>query len=471
MFKSLRFRLSIIFISLAVVPLLLAAIFLTRYSVDYLEKQSQTILHEMAVRFGNEVRAFIEDHKNHLFLIHKLHGFELLNLEKQRTILNNLLFDQQVYQDILLLSPEGREVIRLSRSIVFLNKDLKNQATQKEFLYPATHKEPYFSAVYFDRKIQEPLITISIPLVDLRNGKLAYVLVANLRFKKIWDLLANIEITGEEIVYIVDQTKQVVAHRNPSIVLRGTTVNLPEFPGRAKGLSGADVVISWDFLQFGDQKMTIVAEQPISQAFVLIANTFRIAIIITSVFLVLAIILIVLAIRRIVRPVEFLATSARAISNGDYTQHIEVSSQDEIGALASAFNQMRLDLAKYHNKMAELVKIRTEELAQANRQLKQEIDDRMAMEKERERLIKELQLSLEKVKMLNGLLPICSSCKKIRDDKGYWNQIESYIRDHSEAEFTHGYCPECAKNIKSKLYEATSPNRKDKKGINSHIKN
>ena len=217
--------------------------------------------------------------------------------------------------------------------------------------------------------------------------------------------------------------------------------------------------------------MTIVAEQPISQAFALIANTFRIAITITSVFLVLAIILIVLAIRRIVRPVELLATSARTISNGDYAQYIEVSSQDEIGALASAFNQMRLDLAKYHNKMAELVKIRTEQLAQANRQLKQEIDDRMAIEKERERLIKELQLSLEKVKMLSGLLPICSSCKKIRDDKGYWNQIESYIRDHSEAEFTHGYCPECAKNIKSKLYETTSPNRKDKKGINSHIKN
>ncbi|MBW2491088.1 MAG: HAMP domain-containing protein, partial [Deltaproteobacteria bacterium] len=335
MFKSLRFRLSIIFISLAVVPLLLAVIFLTRYSVDYLEKQSQIILHEIAVRFGNEVRAFIEDHKNHLFLIHKLHGFELLNPEKQRTILNILLFDEQVYQDILLLSPEGQEIIRLSRSIVFLDKDLKNQATQKEFLYPATHKEPYFSAVYFDRKIQEPLITISIPLVDLRNGKLAYVLVANLRFKKIWDLLANIEITGEGAVYIVDQTKQVVAHRNPSIVLRGTTVNLPEIPGRAKGLSGADVIISWDFLQFGDQKITIVAEQPISQAFALIANTFRIAITITSVFLVLAIILIVLAIRRIVRPVELLATSARAISNGDYAQYIEVSSQDEIGALAS----------------------------------------------------------------------------------------------------------------------------------------
>lgn len=62
---------------------------------------------------------------------------------------------------------------------------------------------------------------------------------------------------------------------------------------------------------------------------------------------------------------------------------------------------------------------------------------------EREKLIKELQETLTKIKTLQGLLPICAACKKIRDDKGYWNQIEAYISAHSEAEFTHGICPEC----------------------------
>ncbi len=55
-----------------------------------------------------------------------------------------------------------------------------------------------------------------------------------------------------------------------------------------------------------------------------------------------------------------------------------------------------------------------------------------------------LQAALAKIKTLRGLMPICASCKKIRDDKGYWNQIEEYIRDHSDAEFSHGICPECA---------------------------
>ena len=53
----------------------------------------------------------------------------------------------------------------------------------------------------------------------------------------------------------------------------------------------------------------------------------------------------------------------------------------------------------------------------------------------------------EEVTLLQGILPICSMCKKVRDDKGYWNQIESYIRDHSDADFSHSMCPECAKNL------------------------
>ncbi len=76
-----------------------------------------------------------------------------------------------------------------------------------------------------------------------------------------------------------------------------------------------------------------------------------------------------------------------------------------------------------------------------------DITKRKLAEEERVRLIRELQESLAKVRTLSGMLPICSSCKKIRDDKGYWTQIEAYIRDHSEAEFSHGICPDCMKKL------------------------
>jgi len=68
-------------------------------------------------------------------------------------------------------------------------------------------------------------------------------------------------------------------------------------------------------------------------------------------------------------------------------------------------------------------------------------------DEEKSKLIIELQEALQRVKTLGGLLPICASCKKIRDDQGYWNQIEAYIEQHSEAEFTHGICPQCARKL------------------------
>jgi hypothetical protein len=82
-----------------------------------------------------------------------------------------------------------------------------------------------------------------------------------------------------------------------------------------------------------------------------------------------------------------------------------------------------------------------------NSQLKGEIAERTRAQQDRERLIAELQDTISTVRTLSGLLPICSSCKKIRDDQGYWNHIERYISKHSRAEFTHGLCPECAKRL------------------------
>jgi PAS domain S-box-containing protein len=76
-----------------------------------------------------------------------------------------------------------------------------------------------------------------------------------------------------------------------------------------------------------------------------------------------------------------------------------------------------------------------------------DITFRKRIEEERRKLIHDLQVTLAKVKRLRGLLPICASCKKIRDDKGYWNELEAYISEHSEAEITHGFCPDCMKRL------------------------
>jgi len=76
-----------------------------------------------------------------------------------------------------------------------------------------------------------------------------------------------------------------------------------------------------------------------------------------------------------------------------------------------------------------------------------DITDRKQAEEQRERLLHELQEALAQVKQLRGMLPICAGCKKIRDDSGYWQQIESYIHAHADVEFSHGLCPDCIKKL------------------------
>jgi PAS domain S-box-containing protein len=104
-------------------------------------------------------------------------------------------------------------------------------------------------------------------------------------------------------------------------------------------------------------------------------------------------------------------------------------------------------LQKSYDELERRVKERTADLATANKQLKLQIEERKKAQEEKEMLIVELKNALKKVKTLGGLLPICTSCKKIRDDKGYWNQLEDYIHKHSEAEFSHSVCPDCAKKL------------------------
>lgn len=82
-----------------------------------------------------------------------------------------------------------------------------------------------------------------------------------------------------------------------------------------------------------------------------------------------------------------------------------------------------------------------------------DVTENKKAEKEREDLIVKLQKALNKVKTLSGCIPICASCKNIRDDKGYWNHVEEYVSKHSEAEFTHSICPKCRKELYPNIFK------------------
>ena len=83
---------------------------------------------------------------------------------------------------------------------------------------------------------------------------------------------------------------------------------------------------------------------------------------------------------------------------------------------------------------------------------------------EKERLNHELRMTLDEVRELKGLLPICASCKKIRDDEGYWHEIERYVGSRSKAEFSHGICPDCMRKLYPEFSARTQLHSKDNEG-------
>lgn len=99
------------------------------------------------------------------------------------------------------------------------------------------------------------------------------------------------------------------------------------------------------------------------------------------------------------------------------------------------------------------VEQRTRELEAANLDLRHEICKRKLAEEEKEKLIQDLQKAMAKIKVLSGMLPICSYCKKIRNDQGYWEKIEVFITEHSNAEFSHSLCNDCIKKYYPDIYE------------------
>ncbi|MCK9244171.1 MAG: hypothetical protein M0P75_02765 [Candidatus Marinimicrobia bacterium] len=114
--------------------------------------------------------------------------------------------------------------------------------------------------------------------------------------------------------------------------------------------------------------------------------------------------------------------------------------------------QTETELTNYRDHLEDLVRERTQQLQKLNEKLQSEIIEHERAEREKEKLIAELTEALANIKQLKGLIPICASCKKIRDDEGYWNEVEAYIGQHSEAEFSHGICPDCAQKLYPEIY-------------------
>jgi len=368
---SIRTRLTIAFIVLAIGPLLLVGVILAWQSFATQQQQALNLQREVARRISSQVTTFFDQVENELRLTSRVQGLFALARDRQYGVLSELLTYRNVFEELALLDNQGQEQIRLSRHSVITT--LRDRSRNAEFVGPQTTGQTYYGPVRFDEITGEPLMVISVPLRDLHSEQLAGILVSEVRIKKIWALIAEIEVDAGQSVYIINAQGQVVAHRDPSVVLRGATLRvLDEAGGIQPGLNGSRVVLAVERVSVGDQEFNVVAEQTISEALALGMNTVRITVILVVVMLVISATLGFLIVRQIVHPIQAMAAVAQAISAGDLHRQVEANGQDELGKLAVAFNHMTTRLRQSLESLEQrIVQVRQtqESLRQANETL------------------------------------------------------------------------------------------------------
>jgi PAS domain S-box-containing protein len=369
--SSIRTRLMMIFTGLAIGPLLLVGIVLTWQSFVMQQQQALSLQAEVAQRVTTQVTAFFEQQEDQLHFVSQIQRVQRLDQDQQRRLLLQLLTYQDTFEELALLDNQGHEQIHLTRLDLTLNT-ADDRSEADEFVFPRTTGQVYYGPVRFDEVSGEPSMNIGIPLFDLHTGVVNEVLVAESRLKKIWNLIAEVRVNPGQSVYIVDSQGRVVAHRNPSVVLRSTHFDVPDGNGIFPGLNGSKVVLAVNTIHLGQQEFYIVVEQTLSEALALAINTVLITAGLMLTAFVLSVILGGLMVRQIVRPIQAMAATAEAISAGDLSQQVTVARQDELGSLAVAFNNMTTQLRQsLQNLEQRIIEIKQAEasLRQANETL------------------------------------------------------------------------------------------------------
>jgi len=246
--------------------------------------------------------------------------------------------------ELSFVDKAGQERGRVSRTVVYNRSDLRDLLGSDEFDFPRRTGIPYFGPVIFDNATNVPYMTISLPIPDVGSGTIETVLIGKIRLNKIWENAVERSIGKSGIIFITDDSGKVLAHPDPSIVYRNTFYKAGEGDGLRRGIGGEMSMIVTRKVEVENRTFFVYASLPLAEALSLSLKTLFVIVVFLAVFLSLSISLCLVALNRIIRPIETLADNARRISAGELVAPIQISDSDEIGDMSGAFNHMTSQL-------------------------------------------------------------------------------------------------------------------------------
>jgi len=347
--KSLKTKFNLIFFCMAIVPMILIGFLILLQSFNLQLKQVKIYQQEVNQKVTNSINSFFTLAKEHLHILIDTNDLMTMSRPEIDETISHIVFHKKewhghLFKEIAVITKNG-EV----KGCASLNSDchqifLYNELKMKISLSEIFSKKEYFSSVSFDVETGEPFIILGISIFDLYENRLSGGMIAIMSFKEVWNIISNIQVGNNGIAYIVNQENRIIAHADPSLILKGTKFKVPDKNGIQDGLSGSKVILMTNKITIGEQNYYLITEIPLFES---LFFTLKLILELVSIFIIFLISIFFmgfLILRNFIKPIETLAEKAIQIGKGDLSQKVDFERDDEIGMLANAFNYMIIHL-------------------------------------------------------------------------------------------------------------------------------
>jgi two-component system sensor histidine kinase/response regulator len=350
-FRSLTVTLAISFLALSAVVLMIVSgldmYFNFRSQEDLVVAQQKLVAQEAA----NSVKGFIQKKFGVLETANSVGNLAMASREEQKLVLDKLLGLEPAFRQLILLNPQEQELLRVAR-VSKLALDKSTGQLESELFSQASKGKTSVSPVYIDEVTSEPLMIMAVPVTDV-FGIFRGSLMAEVNLKFMWDLVGSIKIGKAGVAYVVDKQGNLIAFGDISRVLRREKLDHLQEVARfvegdeltheghadiSKGIRGNLVLANHAHISSPD--WAVVVELPALEAYRPVIKALTRSILFVLVCFILATMLGIYLSKKITKPIIDLRNATRKISKGDLDTQIESASHDEIGELATSFNQM-----------------------------------------------------------------------------------------------------------------------------------
>lgn len=460
-FKSIKTRLIFWFVTVALTPIFIIAIFSINHLVPL---QKELIVKKLeAVRSlkTHEINNWIDHREGDIKTIAddpQIRGLvtfigwkdedpqeKLVDVAAVREYLKRYLKNFSCFYEIFIISTDTK------KTIVSTNEKAEGTDHSKDLCFTGAlqNQGTFIQDIYYSKSEKKPSMAFSIPVYySFGYNRIGGILVARINLEKsLYGVLQNwvgMGMSGETLIFNRNFIALNTLRWDDSLPLSLKVETAPAIKAKngetgileTVDYRGEPVLAAYTYLP--KTGWGFIAKQDLKEVYTPLRKLERIATIIGILtFFFVTIIAFMIAVS-ISKPIIRLGKGVKIVGLGNLNYKVKSNSLDEIGRLSRSFDQMTESLNK---------------TTASRDQLNKEVTERRKAEKSLVIERDKLRETLLEIKTLSGLLPICSNCKKIRDDSGYWNQIEVYIGKHSGAQFSHGICPDCFKKLYPEIYE------------------